>query len=142
MITAFHKINPFAISAHGPYCNQPTLCNLIPPSLKRQGGRVGKSISPKFRFSSLFLFNVSLVILLAGVCNQRGASPLATSTPSCYSSLACFPGRLNCTTAPRGGDDKTTFPLPLRIPIRHSQTTISFCYSSRILALFSTLLSH
>ena len=66
------------------------------------------------------------MILLARVCNQRGAPPLATSTTSCYSSLACFPGRLNCTTAPRGGDKKTTSPLPLRIPIRHSQTTLSF----------------
>ena len=44
---------------------------------------MGKSISPEFHFSSsFFLFNVSLAILLAGVCNQRGAPPLATSTPS------------------------------------------------------------
>ena len=96
-------------------------------SLKdRQGGRVGKSISPKSHFFLLFLFNDSLAILLAGVCNQRGAPPLAISTPSCYSSLACFPGRLNCTPAPRGGDNKTTSPPLLRIPIRHSQTTLSF----------------
>ena len=76
--------------------------------------------------SSFFLFNASLVILLAGVCNQRGAPPLATGTPSCYSSLAYFPGRLNCTPAPQGGDNKTTSPLPLQFLIRHAQTTLSF----------------
>ena len=43
----------------------------------------------------------------AGEGAQKVSSPpLATSTLNCYASLACFPGSLNCTMGPRGGDHR------------------------------------
>ena len=97
----------------------------LPLGCFKVGGWESRSVLNSASSPPFFLFNVSLVTLLGEVCNQRGARPLlTTSSPSFYPSLACFPGRLNCTTAPRGGD--TTSPLPLRIPIRLPQTTLSF----------------
>ena len=119
------------------------LCDLPP----RQGGRVGKSISPKIPLLLFFFSNVSLVLLLAKVCKPTRCS----STGYQYSELlffSClFSGQLKLHNGVLGAGIIDYIPATFTnsdTPSTNNAFLLkaTFCYSSRILALFSTLLSY
>ena len=117
--------------------------------ISRQGGRVGKSISPKIPLLLLLFFfsNVSLVLLLAEVCKPTRCS----STGYQYSELlffSClFSGQLKLHNGVLGAGIIEYIPATLTnsdTPSTNNAFLLkaTFCYSSRVLALFSTLLSY
>ena len=121
---------------------------LIPRLLSSQETVVvGKSISPKIPLLLFFFSNVSLVLLLAKVCKPTRCS----STGYQYSELlffSClFSGQLKLHNGVLGAGIIDYIPATFTnsdTPSTNNAFLLkaTFCYSSRILALFSTLLSY
>ena len=108
---------------------------------------MGKSISPKILLLLFFFSNVSLVLLLAKVCKPTRCS----STGYQYSELlffSClFSGQLKLHNGVLGAGIIDYIPATFTnsdTPSTNNAFLLkaTFCYSSRILALFSTLLSY